>query len=73
MYFSNRWYYYYYYYYINNNNNYNNIRNFETYGPINEKGTKFIQELGRRLRIISDDPRESAFHRQRISIILQAL
>ena len=44
---------------------------FETYGPINDKGTKFLQELGRRLRIISDDPRESAFLRQRISITLQ--
>ena len=44
---------------------------FETYGPINDKGTKFLQELGRRLRTISDDPRESAFLRQRISITLQ--
>ena len=31
---------------------------FETYGPINDKGTKFLQELGRRLRTISDDSRE---------------
>ena len=37
---------------------------FETYGTINDKGTKFVQELGRRLRAISDDPRESAFLRQ---------
>ena len=44
---------------------------FETYGPINEKGIKFLQEPGRRLRTISDDTRESAFHRQRISITLQ--
>ena len=44
---------------------------FETYGPINDKGTKFLQELGRRLRTISDDPHESAFLRQRISITLQ--
>ena len=44
---------------------------FETYGPSNDKGTKFLQELCRRLRTISDDPRESAFLRQRISIILQ--
>ena len=35
------------------------------------QGTKFFQELGRRLRTISDDPRESAFLRQRISITLQ--
>ena len=37
----------------------------ETYGPINDKGTKFLQELGRHLRTISDDPRESALLRQR--------
>ena len=44
---------------------------FETYVTINDMGTKFLQELGRRLRTISDDPRESAFLRQRISITLQ--
>ena len=44
---------------------------FETYGPINNKGIKFLQELGRRLRAISDDPRESAFLIQRISVTLQ--
>ena len=44
---------------------------FETYEPINDKGTKFLQELGRRLRTISDDPRESAFLLQHISITLQ--
>ena len=44
---------------------------FETYGPINNKGIKFVQELGRRLRTISDDPRESAFLLQRISVTLQ--
>ena len=43
---------------------------FETYGSINDKGTKFLQELERRLRTVSDDPRESAFLRQRISITL---
>ena len=42
---------------------------FENYGPINDKGTKF--QLGLRLRTISDDPRESAFLRQRISITPQ--
>ena len=34
------------------------------------QGTKFLQELGCRLRTIGDDPRESAFLRQRISITL---
>ena len=46
---------------------------FETYGPINNKGIKFLQELGCRLRTISDDPRESAFLLQRISVTLQRL
>ena len=44
---------------------------FEIYGPMDDKGTKFLQELGRCLRTISDDPSESAFLRQRISITLQ--
>ena len=44
---------------------------FETYESINDNGTKFLQELGRRLRIISDDPGESTFLRQPISITLQ--
>ena len=44
---------------------------FETYEPINNKGIKFLQELGRRLRTISDDPRESAFLLQRISVTMQ--
>ena len=44
---------------------------FETYGPINNKGIKFLQVLGRRLRTISDDHRESAFLLQRISVTLQ--
>ena len=44
---------------------------FETYGPINNKGIKFLQELGRRLRTTSDDPRESAFFLLRISTTLQ--
>ena len=44
---------------------------FETYGPINNKGIKFLQELGRRLRTKSDNPSESAFLLQCISITLQ--
>ena len=44
---------------------------FETYGPFNDKGTKFLQELGRCLRTVSDDPRESAFLLQCFSITLQ--
>ena len=44
---------------------------FEAYSPIDDKGTNFLQKLGRYLRTISDDPRESAFLLQRISITLQ--
>ena len=43
----------------------------ETLGPINEDGTRFLSELGRRLSAISGDPRESAFLFQRLSIIVQ--
>ena len=39
---------------------------FEIYRPINNKGIKFFQELGQRLRTIRDGPRESAFLLQRI-------
>ena len=44
---------------------------FETYGSINNKGIKFLQELSRRLRTISEQPRESVFLLQRISVTLQ--
>ena len=43
----------------------------ETLGPINEAGHSFLTELGRRLSKISDDPRESLFLFQRISILIQ--
>ena len=42
----------------------------ETLGPINEAGHSFLSELGRRLSTISDDPRESFFLFQRISIMI---
>ena len=43
----------------------------ETLGAINEAGHSFLSELGRRLSTISDDPRESFFRFQRISILIQ--
>ena len=43
----------------------------ETLGPINEAGHSFLSELGRRLSTISDDPRESFFLFQSISILIQ--
>ena len=43
----------------------------ETLGPINEAGHSFLSELGRRLSTISDDPRETFFLFQRISILIQ--
>ena len=43
----------------------------ETLGPINEAGHSFLSELERRLSTISDDPRESLFLFQRISIPIQ--
>ena len=56
------YYYYYYYFYFD----YINI-----IGPINEAGHSFLSELGRRLSTISDDPSESFFLFQRISILIQ--
>ena len=41
---------------------------FETFGPINQVGTDFISSLGQRLTLISDDPRESSFLFQRLSV-----
>ena len=43
----------------------------ETLRSINEAGHTFLSELGRRLSTISDDPRESFFLFQRISILIQ--
>ena len=42
-----------------------------TLGPINEARHSFLSEQGRRLSTISDDPRESFFLFQRISILIQ--
>ena len=44
---------------------------FETLGPINRVGTEFLSTLGHRLSLISDDPRESYFLFQRLSIAIQ--
>ena len=43
----------------------------ETLGPINEAGHSFLSELGRCLSTISDDLKESCFHFQRISNLIQ--
>jgi hypothetical protein len=44
---------------------------FETLGPINAKGTTFLNELGRRLAACSGDSRETAYLYQRLSIAIQ--
>ena len=43
----------------------------ETLGPINTLGKDFISELGRRLTVVSGDPRETSFLFQKLSIIAQ--
>ena len=43
----------------------------ETLCPINEAGHSFLSDLGSCLSTISDDPRESFFLFQRISILIQ--
>ena len=44
---------------------------FETLGPICNDGTDFINKIGKRLRAISGDKRESSFLWQRLSIAVQ--
>jgi hypothetical protein len=43
----------------------------ETLGAIGTKATSFLRELGRRLSLATDDPRETAFLFQRLSVALQ--
>ena len=43
----------------------------ETLGPVGAKARAFLQELGRRLTRASDDPRESSFLFQRLSVTIQ--
>jgi hypothetical protein len=43
----------------------------ETFGPIGVKATSFLREIGRRMSIISEDPRETAFLFQRLSVAVQ--
>jgi hypothetical protein len=44
---------------------------FETFGPINQAGCDFISSLGHRLSLVSDNPRESSFLFQRLSIAIK--
>jgi hypothetical protein len=46
---------------------------FETMGPINGAGQDFISELGHRISDLTEDPRETSFLFQRISVALQRL
>ena len=43
----------------------------ETLGPINCRGLTFLTDLGHRLSQVTDEPRETAFLFQRLSIIIQ--
>ena len=43
----------------------------ETMGPISAKSLVFLRELGRRLARTSDDPRESTYLFQRLSVAMQ--
>jgi len=44
---------------------------FETMGPINTVGLKFISDLSHRISRIRDDPRETSFLFQSISVAIQ--
>ena len=43
----------------------------ETLGPINQEGHGFLSDLGRRISAVTEDPRETSFLYQRISIAVQ--
>ena len=44
---------------------------FETMGPINRDGLHFISDLGHRTSSITEDPRETSFLYQRLSVAVQ--
>jgi len=44
---------------------------FETFGPINQVGSDFFRALGQRFSLISDDPRETSFRFQCLSVSIQ--
>ena len=44
---------------------------FEIMGPINQAGRDFISDLGRRISSSTDDPRETSFLFQRLSVAVQ--
>jgi len=44
---------------------------FETLGSLNSSGYDFLCEVGRRLSVVSGDPRETSFLFQRLSISIQ--
>jgi len=44
---------------------------FESPGPINEDGLSFLSDLGRRITVISGEPREASFFFQRISVLIR--
>ena len=44
---------------------------FENLGPVNASGLDFLNEVGRRLSASSQDPRETSFLFQRLSILIQ--
>ena len=44
---------------------------FETLGPLNASAIDFVNTIGRRIRVLSDDSRESSFLFQRLSVCIQ--
>lgn len=43
----------------------------ETMGPINQAGQEFVSDLGHRITLVTEDPRETAFLFQRLSVAIQ--
>jgi hypothetical protein len=44
---------------------------FETLGPLNASAIDFVESIGRRLRVLFDDSRETGFLFQRLSVCVQ--
>ena len=44
---------------------------FETMGPINAAGLEFIRELGRRITMVTGEPKETSYLLQRLSVTIQ--
>ena len=43
----------------------------ETLGPMNSSALKFLSDIGKKLNVVSNDPRQGSFLFQRLSVVVQ--